>query len=120
MILNQELKQKILAYTSAHLGSSSNTVSFESDTIEAVLDTGSSRTLTCDRKDFIRYTKTNRNVDGIGTHHIVGKDTLKYTATNDNGCETNMILHDVIHVPTLNVRILSVQQFAKQYKELRT
>ena len=44
----------------------------------------------------------------FGTHNIVGKGTIKYTVIDDNGHETKIIIYDVIHVLTLNIRILLV------------
>lgn len=61
-----------------------------------------------DRKDFIKYIKTTEKVDGIGTHLIVEKGTVKHTFIDDDDHEINIILHDAIHVPTLDVSLLSV------------
>ena len=80
---------KIIAYVSAHLcQNSANCISFDSDVIEAILDTGASRTLTHDRSDFIEYEECTGKVEGLGVHPVVGKGTVKYVIKNDEGTTT--------------------------------
>ena len=106
---------KILAYISAHLSSTtSDTITFDTDSKEAIIDTGCSRTLTYDRKDFITYKETDGEVEGLGTHKIIGTGTVKYTVLDDKGVKADIICKDAIHVPTLDVRLLSPQQFVQQ------
>ena len=82
------------------------------------LDTGCSRTLTFEKGDFITYEETNGEVEGLGTHKIVGKGTVKYTVQDDDGNIVDITIRDAIHVPTLDVRLISVQQFAQQYDDV--
>ena len=81
------------------------------------MDTGCSTTLTSERSDFITYEKDSGKVEGLGTHDIVGTGTVKYTVLDDNGNPRNIIIHDAIHVPSLEIRLISVQQWAQQNKD---
>ena len=86
LMLSQSTQLKILAYISAHLSStSSDTITFDTDSKESIVDSGCSRTLTFDRKDFITYEETDGEVEGLGTHKIVGTGTVKYTVLDDDG-----------------------------------
>ena len=113
--LPPETRHKIYAYLGAHICTSSTShVKFDSDSFEAVLDSGCSTTLTCDRSDFITYTDTTGEVEGLGTHNIVGTGSVKYKILDDNGNIKSLIIHDAIHVPTLKIRLISIQQVAQQ------
>ena len=99
---------KILAYISAHLSStSSDTIYFDTDSKQAIIDTGCSRTLTYDRKDFITYEETDGEVKGLGTHHFFGTGTVKYTVLDDDGVKVDIICKYAICEPTLDVILLS-------------
>ena len=114
-MLNQHTQLNILSYISAYLNSNnSNSISFDTNAIEAILDTGCSRTLTYDKNDFITYEPTTGEVDWLGTHKIIGKGTVKYTVMDDNGYKTDIITHKAIHVSTLDVRLFSAQQFVQE------
>ena len=52
-------------------------------------------------------------VEGLGVHNIVGTGTLKYTVLDDNGDKVNLLINDAIHVPTMDVRLISLQQIAQ-------
>ena len=39
---------------------------------------------------------------------------VKYTVIDDQGKKVNLFIHDSIHVPTLDVRLISVQQLEQQ------
>ena len=118
-MLNQHTQLNILSYISAYLNSNeSNCISFDTDAIEAILDTGCSRTLTYDKNDFITYEPTTGEVDGLGTHKIVREGAVEYTVMDDNGYKTDIIIHEAIHVPTLDVRLISAQKFVQENEHL--
>ena len=78
VILGHLTQMKFLAYISAHLSRiKSDTIYFDTDTKEVIVDTGCSHTLTYDRNDFISYDITSDEVEGLGTHEIVGTGTVK-------------------------------------------
>ena len=119
--MSKLIQFKILAYISAYVnGVSADVISFDTDAKEAICDTGCSRTLTFDLNDFISYKPSSGEVEGSGKHNIVGVGTVKYTVVTDSGNTTDIIIHDVIYVPTLNVRLLSIQQLCQQTLELKT
>ena len=97
---------------------STDCILFDSDVIEAILKTGASRTLTHDRSDFIEYEECTGKVEGLGAHPVVGIGTVRYVIKNDEGTTTEIILKNSIHVPTLNVRLIILQQFAQQYADV--
>ena len=104
-----------MAYLGAHVCTSkTQNVYFDTDAVEAVLDTGCSVTLSSERSDFILYKPTIGQVEGLGVHNIVSTGTVKYTVIDDNGKKVNLLIRDSIHVPTLDVRLISVQQLAQQ------
>ena len=43
--------------------------------------------------------------------------TLKYTVLDDNGDQVNLLFKDAIHVPTMDVRLISLQQVAQQSRD---
>ena len=53
-------------------------------------------------------------VEGSGVHNIVGTGTLKYTVLDDNGDKVNLLINDAIHVPTMDARLILLQQIAQQ------
>ena len=112
IMLNRHTKMNMVSYMSAYLNiNNSNSIYFDANAIEGILDTGCSRTLTYDLNDFTAYKPTTGEVDGLGTHEILGKGTVKYTIRDDNDYKTKIIIHGVIHVSTLDVRLISAQQF---------
>ena len=117
IILGHSTQMKILAYISAHLShTKSDTVAFDTDAKEAIVDTGCSRTLTFDRNDFITYDVISGEVEGLGTHQIIGTGTVEYTVVDDTGTSHPIRCHDAIHVPSLDIRLISPQQIAQQDK----
>ena len=89
-------------------------VNFDSDAVEAILDTGCSTSISFERNDFINYKTMKGEVEGLGVHNIVSTGTIKYTVHDDNGDKVNLIIKDAIHVPTMDVRLISLQQIAQQ------
>ena len=76
-------------------------------------------TLTFDLNDFISYKPSPGEVEGLGKHNIVGVGTFIFTVVTDSGYTTDIIIHDAIYVPTLNVRLLSIQQLCQQTLDLK-
>ena len=110
-----------MAYISAHLSHlKSETISFDSDAQEAIVDTGCSRTLTYDRNDFITYDVTSGEVEGLGIHKIIGTGTVQYTVVDDTGETIQLRCRDAIHVPSLTVRLVSPQQIMQQDEHMNT
>ena len=87
---------------------STSHVNFDTDSVEAILDTGCSSTLTSERDDFITYEPDSGQVEGLGTHNIIGKGTIRYKVLDDNGNIETLQIHDVIHVPTIKIRLISI------------
>ena len=84
------------------------TVNFDSDAIEAILDTGCSTSISFERNDFIDYKTMNGKVEGLGIHNIVGTGTIKYTVLDDNGDKVNILIKNSIDLPTMDVRLNSL------------
>jgi len=113
--LNFITVNKILAYHCAHVSyRHKGTVYFDSDAVEAILDTGCSTTISFELNDFIDYKPMKGKVEGLGVHNIVGTGTIKYTVLDDNGDKVNLLIKNAIHVPTMDVRLISLQQIAQQ------
>ena len=105
-----------MAYLGAHVCiSKTRDIYFDTDAVESVQDTGYSITLSSNRSDFITYTPTIGQVQGLGVYNIVDAGTVKYTVIDDNGKKVNFLIHVSIHVLTLDVRLILVQQLAQQH-----
>ena len=119
--LDSHCQLKILAYLNAYInGTSADVISFDIDTKEATLDIGCSRTLTYDRSDFITYRPCTGEVEGLGKHDIIGLGTVQFSVVTDNGNTTPITIHDAIYIPTLDVRLISIQKYCQQTLELST
>ena len=119
--LESHCQLKLLAYLNAYLnGITADVISFDTDAKEAIVDTGCSRTLTYDRNDFISYKSCTGEVEGLGKHDIVGVGTVKYTVVTDSGHTTDIIIRDAIYVPTLDVQLISIQQYIQQTLDLNS
>ena len=91
--LNFIAVNKILAYLCAHVSyRHKGTVYFDSDAVEAILDTGCSTTISFELNDFIDYKPMKGKVEGLGVHNIVGTGTVKYTVLDDNGDKVNLLM----------------------------
>ena len=113
--LNFETVNKVYAFHCAHVSfRNKGTVNFDSDAVEAILDSGCSTSISFERNDFINYKPMNGKVEGLGVHNIVGTGTIKYTVLDDNGDKVNLLVKNAIHVPTMDVRLISLQQIAQQ------
>ena len=88
------------------------TIKFDSDAVEEILDSGCSTSISFEIKDFISYKPMKGKVEGLGIHNIKETGTLKYTVLDDNGDQVNLIIKDAIHVLTMDVRLISLQQIA--------
>ena len=89
------------------------TVNFDSDTIEAILYTGCSTSISFEWNDVIDHKPMKGKVECLGIHNIVGTCTIKYTVLDDNGDKVNLLIKNAIHVPTIDVRLISLQQIAQ-------
>ena len=45
---------------------------------------------------------------------IMGTDTLKYTVADDNGYKVNILIKNILHVPTMDVMLISLEKIAQQ------
>ena len=61
------------------------TIKYDSDAVEAILDSGCSTSISFERNDFVNYKPMQGKVEGLGIHDITGTGTLKYTVLDDNG-----------------------------------
>ena len=84
-------------------------VYFDIDAVKAVLVTGCSITQISTRSDIITYKPSTGKLHVLGVHNIEGTSTVKYTVIDDNEDKVNVLIRDSIHVPTLDVRLISIQ-----------
>ena len=62
----------ILAYHCAHVSyRHKGTIKFDSDAVEAILDSGCSTSISFERNDFIDYKPMKGVVERLGVHYIV-------------------------------------------------
>eukprot|EP00957_Ditylum_brightwellii_P176140 13412237-Ditylum_brightwellii.AAC.1 len=106
------IEPKASAYLGAFNNSNttSNTVSFASDSKILNVDCGTSATFTPDKSDFIDYKPYNGKVQGLGEKHIICKGTARYTITNDNVEDVQLLVCNAYHLPDTPVRLLCPQQ----------
>ena len=96
------------------------TIKFDSDAVEAILDSGCSTSISFEIKYFISYKPMKDKVEGLGIHNITGIGTLKDTVLDDNGDQVNIIIKYAIHVPTMDARLISLQKIAQQSRDKDT
>eukprot|EP00957_Ditylum_brightwellii_P019588 1477615-Ditylum_brightwellii.AAC.1 len=86
---------KLATYLGAFNNSNSHddTVSFDIDFHQIIVDTGEPATFTPSRDDFISYIPFKGKVQGLGHMKIVGKITVRYTITDDNGAQSDSSAH---------------------------
>eukprot|EP00957_Ditylum_brightwellii_P123679 9428927-Ditylum_brightwellii.AAC.1 len=71
-----------------------------------IVDCGASVTFTPDKSDFISYKPHNGKVQGLGEKHTIGKGTVRYTITNDNGEDVQLLVSNAYHIQDIPVRLL--------------
>jgi len=70
--------------------------------------------IACDEKQFTVYQKINQTITGVGNIHIsaIGRGTVNLT-THVDGLRRDIILNDILHVPTANDSLFSVSRFVE-------
>ena len=113
--LNFEKVSKILAFHCAHVSYRHKcTVKFDSDAVEFILDTGCYTSISFTLNGFIDYKPMKCKVEVLGIHDIVGTGTLKYTLLDGNDDKVTILIENAIHVHTIYVRLISLQQIDQQ------
>eukprot|EP00957_Ditylum_brightwellii_P205882 15345845-Ditylum_brightwellii.AAC.1 len=51
-------------------------------------------------------------VQGLGEKKDIGKETARYTITNENGDNVQLLVSNSYHIPDILVRLLCPQQVA--------
>eukprot|EP00957_Ditylum_brightwellii_P180586 13756026-Ditylum_brightwellii.AAC.1 len=111
-----ELTACIGPEASAYLGAfnnpktTNNTVSFGSNLKILIVDCGTSAMFTPDKNDFISYKPYNGKVQGPGKKHTIGKGTARYTITDNNGEDAQLLVSNAYHILDTPVRLLCPQQ----------
>ena len=89
-------------------------ISFDTDTLRIIIDTGASAAFTFCKQDFITFTPYNENVNGLGTLEIEGIGTVCYAVRDDQGKLVTIEIRDCYYVPNMNFRLISPQQLCAQ------
>ena len=113
------ISTKVAIYLSAfnNVKHQHNSVPFDSDSKMLIVDCGASASFTYDETDFISYTKYKGKVQGLGEKQIIGKGTARYTITNDNGENVQLLVSNTYHIPDMPCRLLCPQQVAQQSRD---
>ena len=99
-----------MAYLGTHVcARKTKYVYFDTDAVEVLLVTGCSITQSSARSDIITYKPSTGKLHVLGVHDIEGTSTVKYTVIDDNEDKVNVLIRDSIHVPTLDVHLISIQ-----------
>jgi len=102
----------------AFVGSSTNdSYSFDTDSLELIIDTGASAAFTFCKQDFIEFQPLTDSVKGLATLKIQGVGTVQYNIKNDQGKTVSMIIRNCYYVPEMDIRLISPQQLAQQSKK---
>ena len=113
-ILNFDTISTILAFHCARVSYRyKGTIKFDSDNVEAMVDSCCSTSFFFELKDFIDYKPMNGKVEEL-VHNTVETGILKYTVLDNNDDKANMLMKDTIHVPTMNLYLISLQQVSQQ------
>eukprot|EP00957_Ditylum_brightwellii_P176720 13460503-Ditylum_brightwellii.AAC.1 len=118
-ITTETLSTKLATYLGAFNSSNSydDTVSFDFDSHQIIIDTGASAIFTPSRDDFISYAPFKGKVQGLDHMKIVGKGTVRYTITDDNSAHVQILVSNAYRSPNLPIRLLSPQQVAQQSRD---
>jgi hypothetical protein len=87
---------------------------FDTDSVDIIIDTGASAAFTYCLQDFIDFTPMEDCVKGLATLKIRGKGTVHYNVVNDQGDLVSMIIRNCYYVPEMDMRLISPQQLAQQ------
>jgi hypothetical protein len=86
--------------------------------VPIAIDTGATRSLTDDRRDFVGpLQRSNARINGIGGHRQgTWMGTVKWTIFDDNGLRHDLLIPNTFLVPRggLPFRLLSPQHFAQE------
>jgi hypothetical protein len=85
------------------------------------IDSGATCSISNNKNDFIDFTPTSNTVlHGISSGlNIVGKGSLRWPITNDNGNVIDLHTHDCLYVSTAPMCLLSLQQLMQQTSKPR-
>ena len=81
------------------------------------MDSGCSFIISFCREAFIPFKVNEEQVEGLGIHKITDKVTVKNTIIDNNGGNINILIKNILYVPTLHTRLLSLQQLAQQSED---
>ena len=90
-------------------------VSFDSDSVQMLIDNGSSATMWTRKQDFIKFDPSIRKpIQGIGSTSSEGGGTLSIKVQDDQGHVHEFVIKDAIYVPTSPANLFCPQQWARQ------
>lgn len=115
MMKRRGLPSRYHGMVCALIGDSNPTeISFDTDTLRIIIDTGASSAFTFCKQDFISFTPLYETVNGLGSLEIEGIGTVRYIVKDDQGNLTTIEIRDCYYVPNMNFRLLSPQQLCAQ------
>jgi hypothetical protein len=109
----QSLQANICAFTTQN---TTNTVKFDTDSVEIIIDTGATAAFSHCINDFKTFTCLKSKVNGLGSLTIKGVGTIEYPVINDNNERVILSIRNAYYVPDLQTRLISPQQICKQNK----
>jgi hypothetical protein len=91
---------------------------FDTNSVPIAIDTGATRSLTDDRRDFVGpLQRSNTRINGIGGHQQgQWMGTVKWSIFDDDGLRHDLLIPNTVLVPkgALPFRLLSPQHFAQE------
>ena len=109
------LPTEYIGMVCAYIGDNNpQSISFDTDTLRIIIDTGASSAFTFCKQDFITFTPYNEKVNGLGTLEIEGIGTVRYVVKDDQGKLVTIEIKDCYYVPNMNFRLISPQQLCAQ------
>ena len=88
---------------------------FDTDSVHVTVDNGATCTMTPDASDFLpgSQRRTRMKIKGLGETVATTKGTVAWAFLDDTGKRSVFTIPDVLHVPSLQGRLLSPQHWAQ-------
>ena len=80
---------------------------------DVLFDNGANVTIGIDKSDFSQLEERKGSVSGVGAATAEGIGTVHWRTILDDGSELDIIIPDALYVPSMDLRILSIDQHGR-------
>ena len=87
---------------------------------DVLFDNGANVTIGIDKSDFIDLEERKGSISGVGAATAEGIGTIHWRTILDDGSELDIIVPNALYVPSMDLRILSIDQLGRYRTTTRT